>query len=117
MGQGSVDLQSHDPRPASVSMLGWAQGLGTVTSSLPDEEQPVLTKPLILNTDEKIMEKGQSIDSTLPIKYNVNETHRDQAFKRPKDKLPAWKSIVNHSSSHWFRENNHLPSPCCKSNS
>ena len=23
MGQGSVDLQSHDPRPASVAMLGW----------------------------------------------------------------------------------------------
>ena len=92
MGQESLDLQSHDPRPASVAMLGWAQGLGTVTSSLPDEEQPVLTKPLILNTDEKIMEKGQSIDSTLPIKYDVNETHRDQEFKRPKDSLPAWEN-------------------------
>ena len=92
MRQGSVDLQSHDPRPASVAMLGWAQGLGTVASSLPDEEQPVLTKPLTLNTDEKVMEKSQSIDSTLPIKYNVNETHRDQEFKRPKDKLPAWEN-------------------------
>ena len=37
----SVDLQSHDPRPASVLMAGWGQGLGTATvvSSLPDEER------------------------------------------------------------------------------
>ena len=28
MGKESVDLQSHDPRPASVAMLGWAQGFG-----------------------------------------------------------------------------------------
>ena len=36
----SVDLQSHDPRPASVAMAGWGQGLGTATvvSSLPDED-------------------------------------------------------------------------------
>ena len=72
-----------------------SEGLGTVTSSLPDEEQPVLTKPLILNTDEKIMEKGQSIDSTLPIKYDVNKTHRDQEFRRPKDRLPAGKTDRN----------------------
>ena len=87
-----MDLQSHDPRPASLAMEGWGQGLGTVTSSLPDEEQPVLTKPLILNTDEKIMQRGQSIDSTLPIKYDVNETHRDQVFRRPNARLPAWEN-------------------------
>ena len=41
----SIDLQSHDPRPASVSMAGWGQGLGTATvvTSLPDEERPILT--------------------------------------------------------------------------
>ena len=114
LAQESVDLQSHYPKPPSVAMLGWAQGLGTVTSSLPDEEQPVLTKPLILNTNEKVMEKGQLIDSTLPIKYDVNETHWDQPFRRPKDKLPAWEnrqefiektgweSVANCSSSHWL---------------
>ena len=91
-GHEHLDLQSHDPRPPSVATLGWAQGLGTVTSSLPDEEQPVLSRPLILNTGEKIMEKGQEIDSTLPIKYEVNETHRDQEFKRPKSNLPAWEN-------------------------
>ena len=39
---------------------------------------------------KEIMEKGQEIDSTLPIKYDVNETRRDQEFRRPKANLPAW---------------------------
>ena len=90
MGPESLDLQSHDPRPESVAMAGWAQGLGATTASIADMDQPVLTKPLILNTNEKIMEAGQLIDSTLPIKYDVNETHKDQAFKRPRHQLPAW---------------------------
>ena len=92
MARGSLDdLQSHDPRPASVVMAGWGQGLGTATvaSSLPDEERPVLTKPLILNSDERIMDAGRSIDSTLFIKYDVSETQA-QGFRRPKDQLPAW---------------------------
>ena len=95
----SVDLQSHNPRPASVAMAGWGQGLGTATvaSSLPDEERPVLTKPLFLASDEKIMDAGRSIDSTLPIKYDVSETHQDQEFRKPKDQLPAWK--IDRSSS------------------
>ena len=37
------------------------------------------------------MEAGQSIDSNLPFNYDVNETHRDQAFKIPRHQLPAWK--------------------------
>ena len=51
----SVDLQSHDPRPASVLMAGWGQGLGTATvvSSLPDEERTVLTKPLVLTLEKE----------------------------------------------------------------
>ena len=95
MARGSIDdLQSHDPRPASVAMAAWGQGLGTATiaSSLPDEERPLLTKPLILNPDERIMDAGRLIDSTLPIQYEVNETHQDQVFRRPKDQLPAWKN-------------------------
>ena len=93
MIRGSVDdLQSHDPRPASIAMAGWGQGLGTATmaSSLPDEERPILTKPLILNADERIMDAGRSIDSTLPINYDVSETSRSQDFRRPRDQLPAW---------------------------
>ena len=92
MARGSLDdLQSHDPRPASIAMAGWGQGLGTATvaSSLPDEERPVLTKPLILNPDERIMDAGRLIESTLPIKYDVNEARQGQDFSRPKDQLPA----------------------------
>ena len=95
MARGSLDdLQSHDPRPASIAMAGWGQGLGTATiaSSLPDEERPVLTKPLILNPDERIMDAGRLIDSTLPIRYDVSETRQGQDFSRPKDQLPAWKN-------------------------
>ena len=75
----SVDLQSHDPRPASVLMAGWDQGLGTATvvSSLPDEERTVLTKPLILTPGKRIMQAGKAIDSTLPVQYEENQ---------PKDK-------------------------------
>ena len=92
--RGSLDdLQSHDPRPPSVAMAGWGQGLGTATmaSSLPDEERPVLTKPLILNPDESIMEAGRLIDSTLPIKYDVSDSQA-QPFTRLRDQLPAWKN-------------------------
>ena len=32
MGQESLDLQSHDPRPESVAMAGWAQGLSVPTA-------------------------------------------------------------------------------------
>ena len=92
MGPESLDLQSHDPRPESVAMAQWGQGLGAPTASTADLEQPVLTRPLILETNEKVMEAGQLIDSTLPFKYDVNETHRDQAFKNPKHQLPAWKT-------------------------
>ena len=84
------DLQSHDPRPESVAMAGWAQGLSAPTASIADFEQPVLTKPLVLATNEKVMEAGRLIDSTLPFKYEVNETHQGQDFKRPKFSLPAW---------------------------
>ena len=92
--RGSLDdLQSHDPRPPSIAMAGWGQGLGTATmaSSLPDEERPVLTKPLILNSDESIMEAGRLIDSTLPIKNDVSDSQA-QPFTRPRDQLPAWKN-------------------------
>ena len=92
MGPESVDLQSHDPRPESVAMAGWAQGLGAPTASIADAEQPVLTRPLILSTNEKVMEAGRLIDSTLPFKYDVNETHQDQEFGTPKQQLPAWKT-------------------------
>ena len=92
MGPESLDLQSHDPRPESVAMAGWAQGLGAPTASRADTEQPVLTRPLILSTNEKVMEAGQLIDSTLPFKYDVNETHQDQEFRTPKHQLPAWKT-------------------------
>ena len=70
----SLDLQSHDPRPPSVAMAGWGQGLGTATviSSLTDEERPVLTKPLILSPEERIMEAGRLIESTLPVQYEEN---------------------------------------------
>ena len=91
MGPESVGLQSDDPRPGSVVMAGWAQGLSAPTASIADLEQPVLTKPLILNTSEKVMEAGRLIDSTLPFKYDVNETHQDQEFRNPKQQLPAWK--------------------------
>ena len=89
----SVDLQSHDPRPASVLMAGWDQGLGTATvvSSLPDEERTVLTKPLILTPGERIMEAGKAIDSTLPVQYEENQV-RDQDFVKPNAQLPAWKN-------------------------
>ena len=90
MGPESEDLQSHDPRPGSVAMAGWAQGLSAPTASISETEQPVLTKPLILNTTEKVMGAGQLIDSTLPFEYNVNETHKDQEFRTPKQQLPAW---------------------------
>ena len=90
MGLESADLQSHDPRPGSVVIAGWAQGLSAPTASIAETEQPVLTKPLILNTSEKVMEAGRLIDSTLPFEYNVNETHQDQSFRRPKQQLPAW---------------------------
>ena len=55
-------------------------------------EQPVLTKPLTLATNETVMEAGQAIDSTLPFKYQVNETHQDQEFRTPRQQLPAWKN-------------------------
>ena len=89
----SVDLQSHDPRPASVLMAGWDQGLGTATvvSSLPDEERTVLTKPLILTPGERIMEAGKAIDSTLPVQYEENQP-KDRDFVKPNAQLPAWKS-------------------------
>ena len=45
MAPGSVDLQSHDPRPESVAMAQWAQGLGAPTASTADVEQPVLSRP------------------------------------------------------------------------
>ena len=90
MGPGSLDLQSQEPRPESVAMAQWAQGLGAPTASTADMEQPVLTKPLALITSEKVMEAGQLIDSTLPFKYDVNETHRDQEFRTPRSTLPAW---------------------------
>ena len=90
MGPGSLDLQSHDRRPESVAMAQWAQGLGAPTASTADMEQPVLTKPLTLTTNEKVMEAGQLIDSTLPFKYDVNETHRDQEFRTPRHQLRAW---------------------------
>ena len=50
-------------------MAGWGQGLGTATvvSSLPDEERPILTKPLVLTPGERIMEAGRMIESTLPV--------------------------------------------------
>ena len=67
MGDESVDLQSHDPRPESVAMAGWAQGLSVPTASIADFEQPVFTKPLVLDTSEKVMEAGRLIDSTLPL--------------------------------------------------
>ena len=75
-------------------MAGWGQGLGTATvaSSLPDEERLVLTKPLILTPDERIMDAGRSIESTLPIKYEINENASDQAFRKPHAQLPAWKN-------------------------
>ena len=50
----------------------------------------MLTKPLILNTSEKVMEAGRLIDSTLPFKYDVNEAHQDQDFRKPKHQLLAW---------------------------
>ena len=89
----SVDLQSHDPRPASVAMAGWGQGLGatTVVSSLPDEERPVLNKPLILSPGERIMEAGRLIESTLPVQYDESEI-KDQDFVRPHAQLPAWRN-------------------------
>ena len=89
----SVDLQSHDPRPASVLMAGWDQGLGTATvvSSLPDEERTVLTKPLILTPGERVMEAGKAIDSTLPVQYEENQS-KDQDFVRPNAQLPAWRN-------------------------
>ena len=89
----SVDLQSHDARPASVSMAGWGQGLGTATviSSIPDEERPVLTKPLILSPEERIMEAGRLIESTLPVQYEGNQV-KDKDFVRPNAQLPAWKN-------------------------
>ena len=85
----SVDLQSHDPRPASIAMAGWGQGLGatTVVSSLPDEEQPVLTKPLILSPGERVMEAGKLIESTLPVQYDESEI-KDQDFVRPHAQVP-----------------------------
>ena len=64
MGPASLDLQSHDPRQESVAMAQWAQGLGAPTASTADMEQPVLTRPLTLTTNEKVMEAGQLIDST-----------------------------------------------------
>ena len=67
----------------------WAQGLGARTASTADVEQPVLSRPLTLITSEKGMEEGQLIDSTLPIKYDVNETHQGQEFKTPRQQLPA----------------------------
>ena len=93
MHSQSVDLQSHDPRPASVAMAGWGQGLGTATvvSSIPDEERPVLTKPLILSPEERIMEAGRLIESTLPVQYEENQA-KDQDFVRPNAQLPAWRN-------------------------
>ena len=88
----SIDLQSHDPRPESVAMAQWAQGLSAPTASIAETEQPVLSKPLILAPQERVMEAGQAIDSTLPFKYQVNETHQDQQSKVPREQLPAWKN-------------------------
>ena len=36
------------------------------------------------------MEAGRLIDSTLPFRYEVNETHQSQEFKKPRHQLPAW---------------------------
>ena len=91
MGPGSLDLQSHDPRPESLAMAQWAQGLGATTASTADMEQPVLTRPLTLATNERVMEAGQLIHSILPFNYDVNETHAEQEFRTPKHQLPAWK--------------------------
>ena len=89
----SVDLQSHDPRPPSAVMAGWGQGLGTATvvSSIPDEERPLLTKPLILSPGERIMEAGKRIESTLPVQYEENQS-RDKDFVKPNAHLPAWRN-------------------------
>ena len=74
-------------------MAGWGQGLGTATvvSSVPDEERPILTKPLILSPGERIMEAGRRIESTLPVQYEDNQV-RDQDFLRPNAQLPAWRN-------------------------
>ena len=39
-----------------VGLKVW--GTATVMSSVPDEERPILTKPLILSPGERIMEGG-----------------------------------------------------------
>ena len=95
MAPGSVDLQSHDPRPESVAMAKWAHGLSAPTASIADVEQPVLSKPLILTPEEQVMDAGRAIDSTLPFTYQVNETHKDQEFRlfrAPREQLPACKN-------------------------
>ena len=88
----SIDLQSHDPRPGSVVMAGWGQELNAPTAPIADTEQPVLRRPLLLTSQEKITEVGQAIDSSLPFNYNVNPTHQDQQFRTPREQLPAWKN-------------------------
>ena len=87
----SVDLQSHDPRPESVVIAGWGQGLAPAASVADTEQHPVLRRPLLLTAQEKITEVGQLIDSSLPFNYDVNQTHESQPFKTPRDQLPAWK--------------------------
>ena len=81
-----------EPEEADTSSSKRRRSWASITSSAgSDDEQPALTKPLVLNTDEKTMQKGQSIDPRLcQSSIMLNETHRDQAFKRPKDSLPAW---------------------------
>ena len=60
-------------------------------SSIPDEERPVLTKPLILSPGERIMEAGRLIESTLPVQHEENQA-KDQDFVRPNAQLPAWRN-------------------------
>ena len=55
---GHCQWQWHDGEKFGYSNCAWFS---------PDEERPVLTKPLILNSDESSMDAGRSIDSTLPI--------------------------------------------------
>ena len=97
-------------------MAQWAQGLGAPTASTADVEQPVLSRPLTLTTHEKVMEAGQNIDSTPPFKYEVDETHKDQEFRAPRQQLPAWKNrhefirkldgsrLSSSESSYWIWE-------------
>ena len=52
-------------------------------ASIADVEQRVLSKPLVLSAPESGREGEGS---------KVNETHKDQEFKTPREQLPAWKN-------------------------